>query len=42
MIKRLARRTLCFSKSEQMHDITIELLINKVEFTVDIHAETHV
>ena len=28
----------CFSKSEKMHDIVIGLLINKVEFGIDIHA----
>ena len=37
-IKRLTRRTICFSKIEQMHDIVIGLLINKVEFGRDIHA----
>ena len=37
-IKRLTRRTLCFSTSKKMHDIVIGLLINKVEFGVDIHA----
>ena len=37
-IKRLARKTICFSKSEKMHDIVIGLLINKVEFGIDIHA----
>jgi IS1 family transposase/transposase-like protein len=37
-IKRLTRRTICFSKSEKMHDIVIGLLINKVEFGRDIHA----
>jgi IS1 family transposase len=37
-IKRLARRTICFSKSEKMHDIVIGLLINKVEFGCEIHA----
>jgi insertion element IS1 protein InsB len=37
-IKRLARRTICFSKLEKMHDIVIGLLINKVEFGRDIHA----
>jgi insertion element IS1 protein InsB len=37
-IKRLARRTICFSKLETMHDIVIGLLINKVEFGRDIHA----
>ena len=37
-IKRLARRTICFSKSESMHDTVIGLLINQVEFGIDIHA----
>ncbi|TXL21447.1 hypothetical protein BMR03_13295 [Methylococcaceae bacterium HT2] len=37
-IKRLERKTICFSKSGKMHDIVIGLLINKVEFGVDIHA----
>ncbi len=37
-IKRLTRRTICFSKLEIMHDIVIGLLINKVEFGRDIHA----
>ena len=31
-IKRLARRTICFSKSEWMHDIVIGLFINRFEF----------
>lgn len=37
-IKRLARKTICFSKLELMHDTVIGLLINKVEFGCDIHA----
>jgi insertion element IS1 protein InsB len=37
-IKRLARRSICFSKLEEMHDIVIGLLINKVEFGRDIYA----
>jgi len=41
-IKRLTRKTICFSKLETMHDIVIGLLINKVEFGVDIHAESQV
>ena len=41
-IKRLTRRTICFSKLEKMHDIVIGLLINKVEFGVDIHAQPQV
>ena len=36
--KRLARKTIFFSKSENMHDIVIGLLINRVEFGIDIHA----
>jgi IS1 family transposase/transposase-like protein len=31
-IKRLARKTICFSKSSQMHDIVIGLFINRYEF----------
>lgn len=31
-IKRLVRRTICFSKSIQMHDIVIGLFINRYEF----------
>lgn len=31
-IKRLARRTICFSKLEKMHDIVIGLFINRYEF----------
>ena len=31
-IKRLTRKTICFSKSIQMHDIVIELFINRYEF----------
>lgn len=37
-IKRLNRRSICFSKLERMHDVVIGLLINKVEFGCDIHA----
>ncbi len=36
-IKRLTRKTICFSKLEKMHDIVIGLLINKVEFGVNIY-----
>lgn len=35
-IKRLARRTICFSRSEQMHDIVIGLFINRYEFGASI------
>ena len=31
-IKRLARKTICFSKLEEMHDIVIGLFINRYEF----------
>jgi insertion element IS1 protein InsB len=35
-IKRLARRTICFSKLEQMHDIVIGLFINRYESGVPV------
>ena len=35
-IKRLARKTICFSKSIQMHDIVIGLFINRYEFGVEV------
>lgn len=41
-VKRLARKTICFSKDETMHDTVIGLLINKVEFGIDIHAKIQV
>ncbi|MBD2367916.1 transposase, partial [Leptolyngbya sp. FACHB-161] len=31
-IKRLARKTICFSKTEKMHDTVIGLFINRHEF----------
>ena len=31
-IKRLARKTICFSKTELMHDLVIGLFINRYEF----------
>jgi insertion element IS1 protein InsB len=31
-IKRFMRRTICFSKTEQMHDLVIGLCINRYEF----------
>lgn len=37
-IKRLVRKTICFSKIEVMHDTVIGLLINKIEFGLDIYA----
>lgn len=35
-IKRLGRKTICFSKSEQMHDVVIGLYINRCEFGLQI------
>jgi IS1 family transposase/transposase-like protein len=35
-IKRLTRKTICFSKSEQMHDIVIGLFINRCVFNSSI------
>lgn len=37
-IKRLTRKTICFSKLEVMHDTVIGLLINKVEFGRNIYT----
>lgn len=31
-IKRLARKTICFSKTEEMHNLVIGLFINRYEF----------
>ena len=31
-IKRLVRRTICFSKTKRMHDLVISLFINRYEF----------
>ncbi len=35
-IKRLARKTICFSKIQKMHDIVIGLFINRYEFQLNI------
>ena len=35
-IKRLVRKTICFSRSTQMHDIVIGLFINRLEFGISI------
>jgi insertion element IS1 protein InsB len=35
-IKRLARKTICFSKSIVMHDLVMGLFINRFEFGLDI------
>ena len=37
-IKRLTRKTICFSKLDEMHDTIIGLLINFKEFGRDIYA----
>ncbi len=36
-IKRLARKTICFSKSILLHDIVIGLFINRYEFCIHSH-----
>jgi insertion element IS1 protein InsB len=33
-IKRLARKTICFSKTEEMHDLVIGVFINRYEFSL--------
>jgi insertion element IS1 protein InsB len=35
-IKRLVRRTICFSKTERMHDLVLGLFINRYEFGVSV------
>jgi insertion element IS1 protein InsB len=35
-IKRLVRKTICFSRSVQMHDIVIGLFINRFEFSLTV------
>jgi insertion element IS1 protein InsB len=35
-IKRLARKTICFSKTEEMHDLVIGLFINRYEFSLSV------
>lgn len=35
-IKRLARQTICFDKTEEMHDLVIGLFINRYEFSLPI------
>ena len=35
-IKRLARKTICFSKSVFMHDIVIGLFVNRYEFGIPV------
>lgn len=40
-IKRLARKTICFSKSEWLHDTVIGLFINRYEFGRSISSPLH-
>ena len=35
-IKLLVRRTICFSKTEHMHDLVIGLFLNRYEFGVAV------
>src|SRR5262249_1530814 len=35
-IKRLVRKTICFSKSTEMHDIVIGLFVNRFEFGITV------
>ena len=35
-IKRLARKTICFSRSVQMHDLIIGLFVNRYEFGLSV------
>jgi insertion element IS1 protein InsB len=35
-IKRFVRKTICFSRAVQMHDIVIGLFINRFEFGMQI------
>ena len=41
-IKRLARKTICFSKCEIMHDAVIGLYVNAVEFGINLHEKLHI
>ena len=40
-IKRLVRRTICFSKTEHMHDLVIGLFVNRYEFGCAIYYGSH-
>ena len=35
-IKRLVRKTICFSRSTRMHDIVIGLFVNRYEFGLPV------
>src|SRR5439155_4490675 len=37
-LKRLVRKTICFSKSIQMHDIVIGLFLNRYEFGLPVES----
>ncbi len=38
-IKRLARKTICFSKSLELHDIVIGLFVNRYEFGLSVQSD---
>ena len=40
-IKRLCRKTICYSKTVLMHDIVIGLVINILEFGLDVDCLVH-
>ena len=40
-IKRLSRKTICFSKSVEMHDIVVTLVINILEFGLYFGSHFH-
>jgi insertion element IS1 protein InsB len=40
-VKRLAGKTICFSRSDIMHDIVIGLVINVLEFGLTAHMALH-
>jgi insertion element IS1 protein InsB len=35
-LKRLARKTICFSKSIELHDLVISLFVNRSEFGLSV------
>ena len=35
-LKRLVRKTICFSKSVRMHDLVVGLFINRFEFGANV------
>jgi insertion element IS1 protein InsB len=40
-IKRLCRKTICYSKCQEMHDIVIGLVINILEFGLEVKGLFH-